>query len=81
MHKDDVGGDNTDYRSLTGAYNGRSVQIVMANEPNPQGLIDVYADTDRFNPNENIGGFLGHLFFEVLPGFLGLNTGCWGVKP
>ncbi len=42
MHNADVGGDDTDYRSLAGTVNNRSVQVVIG--PPVKGMKKVYAD-------------------------------------
>jgi len=80
MHNGDVGTPNTDYRSLTTNTSDRSVQIVIG--PEREDLYGkyrlVYVDTDAFNPNQSVGSFVGHAFFEVLPGLLGFNTSCLG---
>jgi hypothetical protein len=44
---------------------GRSLQIVV-----DQYTGNFYADTDRFNPYQDVVSVLGHAFVEVLPGLL-----------
>jgi hypothetical protein len=76
MHVNDVGPNPTDFRSYradTGL--GRSVQIVIG-QPDKDNNVYVYADTDRFNPNEDVLSMFGHTLFEVLPGIIGFNTSC-----
>ncbi len=86
QHSGDLGGTPTsDNRSVTSRAQPdreRSAQIVVGPE-----LLDdmgnryvyVYADTDRYNPKQGVGGFLGHTVVEVIPGAVGLNTSCNGT--
>ena len=61
-----VGRDIWDFRSFNNYLDtGRSLQIVV-----DQYTGNFYADTDRFNPYQDVVSFLGHAFVEVLPGLL-----------
>lgn len=66
LHKKDVGAtslrDVLDYRSITGTLGSRSLQLVVNRKD-----LSGYADTDRFNPYQDVGGFLGHIFLELIP--------------
>lgn len=80
MHTGDVGGQGTDYRTYSGVYGDRALQIVIgpAQADPATGAIThtVYADTDTFNPHEDLVGLFGHTFTEVFPGVMGFNVGC-----
>jgi len=75
MHTGDVGSPATDYRAYRGVYGDRSIQIVIG-PLQPDGTHFIYADTDAFNPNEDLVSWFGHAFTEVLPGVMGFNVGC-----
>ena len=66
LHKKDVGAtrlrDILDYRSITGTLGERSLQVVVHRT-----TLRGYADTDRFNPYQDVRGFLGHTFLELIP--------------
>lgn len=66
MHKGEVGGPPfTDYRSIMGTLGPRSLQVVINGT-----TLKAFADTDRFNPYQDLRGFFGHAFLEVMPGRL-----------
>jgi hypothetical protein len=66
FHKKDVGATSLreliDYRSITGTLGSRSLQVVVNRT-----TLSGYADTDRFNPYQDVRGFLGHIFLELIP--------------
>jgi len=66
LHKKDVGGGPyTDYRSIMGVFGKGfpgSLQIVINNN-----TLQAYADVDRFNPYQDLRGFFGHAFIELIP--------------
>jgi RHS repeat-associated protein len=64
FHGKDVGTTfPIDYRSITGQISQVSLQVVI----NPENLQRSYADFDRFNPYQDLRGFFGHAFLEVVP--------------
>jgi len=64
FHAKDVGTTfPIDYRSITGRISQVSLQVVI----NPKNLQRGYADFDRFNPYQDLAGFFGHTFLEVVP--------------
>jgi RHS repeat-associated protein len=62
------GGKVSDFRSFNGgntALGDRSLQAVLYSQE--KNILGAYVDTDRFNPNQDVVGALGHFFGEVLP--------------
>jgi hypothetical protein len=82
LHKSDVGVPLTDHRSITRDGN-RSVQIVIGPETGgtlfTPGYVYVYADTDKYNPLQDVVSVVGHFFGEVIPGAVGHNVSCKGT--
>jgi hypothetical protein len=58
----DVGGDLTDFRSYRGAFGRGSLQLVVDRQTG-----QFYADIDKFNVYQDVVGFIGHAFGEVVP--------------
>jgi hypothetical protein len=61
----DVGAHRDDYRSYSGAFGKGSLQIVVDRVTGA-----AYADVDGHNPYQDVVGFVGHAFAEVVPGWI-----------
>lgn len=60
----EVGNDRTDFRSYRGTFGPGSLQIVIDKKTGR-----FHADTDEWNPYEDVVSYLGHAFGEVVPNF------------
>ena len=56
-----------EFRSIKGRYGPGSLQIVI--RPVSPSFDAWYADIDRFNPLQDVAGFLAHQFGAVIPSF------------
>jgi hypothetical protein len=61
LHRD-VGAHLQDFRSFSGTFGRGSLQIVVDHQTGR-----FYSDIDVFNPYEDLIGFFGHAFAEVVP--------------
>lgn len=61
LHRD-VGAHLQDFRAFSGTFGKGSLQIVVDHVTGR-----FYADVDNFNPYQDVVGFLGHAFGEVIP--------------